>query len=161
MMLKRLMTTAAALGVVALTAGSIGPAVGDDGSRHGDHHGDRVRVLSTNTEEAFVDVGTSGTSLGDEFVFTSNLTVHGRTVGHTGVTCTLTSVTRDESQCLGSAWFNGKGQLTIQGLVAGEPDEFDFAITGGTGHFDGADGRLVVHEVSSNPTRELLTFHLS
>jgi hypothetical protein len=166
-MFKRLMTTTAVLGVVALTAGSIGPAMGSGGSRHhGDHrghgdHGDRVRVLSTNTEESFLDLGASGTSLGDEYVFTSRLTRHGRTVGHTGVTCTLTSVARNESQCLGTVWLDGRGQIAIQGLVAGQPDVFDFPITGGTGAFDGATGRLVVREVGQNPTREMLTLYLS
>jgi hypothetical protein len=160
-MLKRLVTTSAVLGVVALTAGSIGPAMGSGGSRHGSGHDDRVRVQSTNTEENFLDLGTSGPSLGDQFVFASDLTRHGRMVGHTGVVCTLTSVARDESQCLGTAWFDHRGQITIQGLVAGQPETFDFAITGGTGAFDGAEGRLVVRELSANPTRELLTFSLS
>jgi hypothetical protein len=163
-MLKRLMTTTAVLGVVALTAGSVGPAMGSSGSRHhGGHggHGDRVRVLSTNTEENFLDLGSAGPSLGDQFVFSSDLTAHGRAVGHTGVTCTLTSVARDESQCVGTAWLDGRGQITITGLVAGQPDVFEFPITGGTGAFVGASGRLVVREVSENPTRELLTFFLS
>jgi len=117
-----------------------------------------IRVLSTNTEESFLDLGDSGTSLGDEFVFTSHLTRHGASVGHTGVVCTVTSAAREETQCVGTAWFDKAGQITIQGLLAGEPEVFSFAITGGTGAFEGADGTLVVKELSD--TEELLTFFL-
>ncbi len=155
-MLTRLAAMGAALGVVALTAGSMGPATGN-GDHHG-HHGSTIRVLSTNTEEDNVDVGDPGLSLGDEFVFTSNLTRHGKSVGHTGVVCTVTSVAREETQCAGTASFNRGGQIAIQGLVAGERQVFSFPITGGTGAFEGADGTLVVKEVSDN--QELLTFFL-
>ena len=156
-MLVRLAATGAVLGVVGLAAGSVGPATGQGGGGH-DHDGHTLRVISTNTEEAFVDVGEPDFSLGDEFVFTSELTRHGKTVGHTGVVCTVTSVDREESQCVGTAWFDHKGQITIQGLVAGEPERFSFPITGGTGVFEGADGTLVVTELSD--TEEMLTFHL-
>ena len=155
-MFRRLVATGAVLGVVALAAGSMGPATGNGGGGHHDH-GDKVRVLSTNTEEAFVDVGEPDFSLGDEFVFTSDLTKYGKLVGHTGVVCTITSVEREESQCVGTASFY-KGQITIQGLLAGEPEEFELPITGGTGAFEGAGGTLVVKELSD--TEELLTFYL-
>lgn len=153
-MLVRLAATGAVLGIVGLAGGSAGPATGQGSHDHGDH---TLRVLSTNTEEMFVDVGDSDFSLGDEFVFTSKLTKHGKMVGHTGVVCTVTSVEREESQCVGTAWFD-KGQIAIQGLLAGEPQRFSFPITGGTGTFEGADGTLVVTEVSD--TEEMLAFHL-
>lgn len=157
-MLKRLGATGAALALVALAGGAVAPATGS-GSGHGDDNGrHKIRVLSTNTEEAFVDVGEPDFSLGDAFIFTSDLTKHGRSVGHTGVVCTITSVAREESQCVGTAWLR-KGQITIQGLVAGEPEVFAFPITGGTGAYEGAEGTLVVKELSD--TEELLTFYLS
>lgn len=156
-MLVRLAATGAVLGVVALAAGSAGPATGHGGGGGGHDHGHTLRVLSTNTEEAFVDVGEPDFSLGDQFVFTSELTKRGRTVGHTGVVCTVTSVERNESQCAGTAWFE-KGQIAIQGLISGEPERFSFPITGGTGVFESAGGTLVVTELSD--TEELLTFHL-
>jgi hypothetical protein len=156
-MIKRLVATGVVLGGVALTAGSISPATGQGGGGHHGNHGDKVRVLSTNTEETLVDVGEPDFSLGDQFIFTSELTKHGKHVGHTGVVCTITSVEREESQCVGTAWFH-KGQITIQGLLAGEPAEFEFPITGGTGAFEGAGGTLVVKEMSD--TEELLTFYL-
>jgi hypothetical protein len=162
-MIKRLMAAGAVVGVVALTAGSIGPAAGNGGGpRHGGHgdHGERVRVVSTTTEENFLDLGDSGPSLGDQYVFSSTLTEHGRTVGHTGVVCTLTSVQRNESECVGTAYFRW-GQISVQGLVPGDANQFALPITGGTGAFEGAGGTLYVRELSQNPTRELLTFSLS
>jgi hypothetical protein len=158
-MLKRSLGLAAMIGVVALTVGSVAPATG-----HGDHggHGDKVRVLSTNTEEAFVDAGEPDFSLGDSFIFTSDLTRHGTLVGHTGVVCTVTSVAREETQCVGTAALDD-GQITIQGLLAGEPDVFAFPITGGTGDYEGAEGTLVVKSLSDDDdevTVELLTFYL-
>jgi hypothetical protein len=156
-MINRLVATGAVLGVVALTAGSISSATGQGGGGHHGNHGDKVRVLSTHTEEAFVDVGDPDFSLGDQFIFTSELTKRGKLVGHTGVVCTATSLEREESQCVGTAWFR-KGQITIQGLLSGEPVEFEFPITGGTGAFEGAGGTLVVKELSE--TEELLTFYL-
>jgi hypothetical protein len=156
-MLKRLGVTGAVVAVAALAVGSVGPATGDGGTNHGDGR-HTIRVLSINTEEAFVDVGEDDFSLGDSFIFTSRLTKHGKQVGHTGVVCTITSTAREESQCVGTARLRG-GQITIQGLLAGEPATFEFPITGGSGAYEGAEGTLVVRELPGN--RELLTFHLS
>ena len=155
-MLARLAATGTVLGLITVATASVGPATGH-GDGHDGHHGHIVRVLSTNTEEAFVDVGEPDFSLGDEFVFTSKLTKHGTAVGHTGVVCTVTSVEREEFQCVATAWF-AKGQIAVQGLIAGEPERFPLAITGGTGVFEGADGTLVVTELSDS--QELLTFFL-
>ena len=69
----------------------------------------------------------------------------------------MTSVAREETQCLGSAKFRD-GQITIQGLLSGEPQRFSFAITGGTGDYEGAEGTLVVREIDDE--REALTFYL-
>ena len=157
-MLKRLGIVGAVTAVAALAVGSVGPATGQTSATdNGDGH-HVVTVLSTNTEEAFVDAGEPGFSLGDSFVFSSRLTRQGETVGHTGVVCTITSVRMEESQCVGTAWLR-RGQISIQGLLAGEPEEFEFPITGGTGAFEGAGGTLVVREISN--TKERLTFHIT
>lgn len=155
-MLKRLGTVVAVAGVGALAVSSVGPATGGGPARDGDHR-HTVRVVATTTEENFVDVGEPGESLGDSFVFSARLTRHGNKVGHVGVVCTITSVNRMESQCLGSARL-GRGRISVQGLVRREPRVFAFPITGGTGAFDAAGGTLVVRQLSSN--RELLTFHI-
>lgn len=157
-MLKRLGTVGTVIAVAAFAVGSVGPATGQtSATNNGDDHR-FVSVLSTNTEEAFIDAGERGFSLGDSFVFSSRLTRQGETVGHTGVVCTITSVRMEESQCVGTAWLR-RGQISIQGLLAGEPEEFEFPITGGTGAFEGAGGTLVVREISN--TKERLTFHIT
>jgi hypothetical protein len=156
-MFKRLGISGAVVAVLALASGAAGPAVGSgdagDSARHR-----TISVISINTEEAFVDVGKKDFSLGDAFVFHSKLVRHGHRVGHTGVVCTITSAAHEESQCVGTARFRG-GQITIQGLLAGEPETFVFPVTGGSGAFEGAQGVLQVRELSG--TRERLTFHLS
>ena len=156
-MLKRLGTLGVIVAVVALGVGLVGPAAGSGGDGRNGHHR-TIKVLSINTEEDLVDVGMPDFSLGDEFVFASKLMRGGKQVGHTGVVCTITSVAREESQCVGTAWFR-KGQITIQGLVTEEPEVFALPITGGSGAFKGAEGQLVVRQVSD--TEELLIFRLN
>ena len=157
-MLKHVGAMGALVGVAALATGSVASATGQqDGDGHGDDHR-KVTVVSTNTEEAFIDVGDPDFSLGDYFVFTSDLTKRGKTVGHTGVVCTVTSVARGESQCVGTASLRD-GQITVQGLITEEPEVFTLPITGGTGAFEGAGGTLLVRVLSD--TEDLLTFHLT
>jgi hypothetical protein len=152
---KRLGVMGAVISLTALAVGVVSPALGSSGD---DPDGERViRVVSINTEEEFLDLGAEGPSLGDEFIFTSKLLRSGNEVGHTGVVCTFTSLEREEVQCLATASFS-HGQITVQGLIAGEPETFVLPITGGSGSYEGADGELHVREVSD--TREILTFHL-
>lgn len=159
-MLKRVGVTGSLVAIAVLAVSSAVPATGHGGGGHGGG-GDKIRVLSTNTEEEFVDVGEPDLSLGDAFIFTSDLTKRGTLVGHTGVVCTVTSTAREESQCVGTASFR-RGQITIQGLLAGEPGVFAFPITGGSGDYVGAEGTLVVKGVpGTDPTQEILTFYLS
>jgi hypothetical protein len=157
-MLKRLGAIGAVAGVAALAVGSVGPATGQVDQRGGDDHR-IIRVVSTVSEEGGADVGEPGDSLADSFAFSSDLTKHGRAVGHTGVVCTVTSLERGEAQCVGTAALR-RGQITVQGLIGEEgPSTFSLAITGGTGAYEGAGGTLVVKELSE--TRELLTFHVT
>jgi len=143
--------------VAALAVSSAAPATGDGG--HDDEGSDSIEVMSTDTEEAFLDLGEPDLSLGDEFVFSSELTQDDTPVGHTGVVCTITSVEMAESQCVGIAWLDDSGQITVQGLIADEPEVFELAITGGTGAYEGAGGTLEVQTLSE--TEELLTFNLT
>lgn len=154
-MIKRTAMLGAAIAAVGLSGGAVAPAIGssgDDGSRQS------VSFLSTTTEEGFVDAPPRRKlSLGDAFIFTSRLTKQGTRVGNTGVVCTIISAKREESQCVGSARLRA-GQITIQGLLAGESQRFSFPITGGSGAYEGAEGTLHVRELSGN--RERLTFSL-
>jgi hypothetical protein len=141
--------------LVALAVSAVTPALGSSGD---DDERQTMRVVSVTTEEEFLDLGAEGFSLGDEFVFSSKLLKGGNQVGHAGVVCTITSVEREEAQCLATAWFRG-GQITAQGLIAGEAQTFVVPITGGSGKFEGAEG--VVHSRQVSDTKEILTFRLS
>lgn len=154
-MIKRLGSWAAVVAVAALTAGSVAPATG---SGSGSGGGWTIRVVSVNTEEAFIDVGEPDFSLGDQFVFSSNLKRYGERVGHSGVVCTITSVSREESQCVGTVRLR-RGQIAVQGLIAGSPGRFALPVTGGSGAFEGVGGEMHVRERSGG--REVLLFHLS
>jgi hypothetical protein len=119
-----------------------------------------LRLVATTIQEEFVDLGTTGPSLGDEFVFSERLFRHGREVGVSGGVCTATQVVPPYDvltfHCVATLSLR-RGQITLQGLieVQGEddPGPFVVAITGGTGAFRGAGGEAVVRNVS--PTRSI------
>lgn len=152
---KRLGVLGAAIAIVALVVGAVSPALGSAGD---DDEGQTIRVVAITTEQAFVDVGDEGESLGDEFVFSSKLLKGGEEVGHAGVICTIVSLERLEAQCQATAWFDD-GQITAQGLVAGEPETIVLPITGGSEKYEGVEGEAHSRRVSE--TKEIITFHLS
>ncbi len=86
----------------------------------------------------------------------------GERVGNVGVVCTVTSTRTETTQCVATATFqrsfHGGGQITVQGLLTGEPENFTLAVTGGTGSFVGAEGQVHVRQVTA--TLEVLTFEL-
>lgn len=159
-MVRKLSVVGALCAVVALAVAALVPAAGavdtsDDTTRW-------IRVNSFTTEEQFVDLAPRGFSLGDEFVFSARLMKNGKQVGSLGVVCTVTSTRTETVQCIATAtflrWFHGGGQITVQGLLVGEPERFTLAITGGTGSFVGAEGQVHVRQVSE--TLEVVTFEL-
>ena len=123
-----------------------------------------IRVTEMIVQEAEIDLGEPGESLGDQFVTSSDLFRAGEKVGVDGVVCTLVRLEPRVSataQCVATAEFR-KGQITVQGLLTfseeteGEP--FRLAITGGTGKYKEAHGELKVVEVSETESR--LTFKI-
>ena len=118
-MLKRVGVTGAMAAIAVLAVSSAVPATG-----HGDGNGrESFRVLSTNTEEEFVDVGKADLSLGDAFVFTSNLTKHGRQVGHTGVVCTVTSTAPalcERSHNMSAPWSCARSVMARRSCMAAD-----------------------------------------
>ena len=144
-----------AIALLALAVSAMTPALGSSGD---DDERETIRVNSITSEEEFLDLGAEGFSLGDEFVFSTNLRKGGENVGRLGVVCTFTSVEHEETECVATAWFRG-GQIAAQGLLVGESERFVLPITGGSGKYEGADGEVHVRQVSD--TKEVLTFHLS
>jgi len=148
---RRSVVLGAAVALVALVVGAIGPAWGSSGDK------DKRRTFTLEaltTEQEF-----EGTALGDQIVFTSQLLKGDTEVGHQAGVCTVTSVARAEAQCVATYVFRG-GQITGQALIRlGDPTPYAGAITGGSGKYQGAEGEVRVQPVSG--TRGILTFHLT
>ena len=152
----------AVLAIVVLGVLMTGPAVAT-----ADGKGKRVlRIVATETQFEFLDLGTPGPSLGDALVFSERLSRRGRPVGVSGVVCTATQVEPPYDDlmfhCVGTLKLR-RGQITLQGLieVQGEddPGPFTVAITGGTGRYRGAGGKAVIREVG--PTRSVYKLHFT
>ena len=119
-----------------------------------------LRIVATEIQFEFLDLGTPGPSLGDELVFSERLSRRGRRVGVSGVVCTTTQVKPPYDvmmfHCVGTLKLR-RGQITLQGLIEvqseDDPGPFTVAITGGTGRYSGAGGKAVVRDLS--PTRSV------
>jgi hypothetical protein len=96
-------------------------------------------VEALTTEQSF-----EGTGLGDQIVFTTQLLKGDTEVGHQGGVCTVTSVQRNEAQCIATYVFH-RGQITGQALIRlGDPAPYAVAITGGSGKYKGVEGEIRV-----------------
>jgi hypothetical protein len=154
---KRLGVLGAAVTLVALAVGLVGPAWGSSGD-DGKQRTFRLEALST--EQNFLDLGAAGNSLGDQIVFTTQLLKGDTEVGHQGGVCTVTSVQRNEAQCIATYSLRG-GQITGQALIRlGDPAPYAVAITGGSGKYKGVEGEVRVRPASETQPRGILTFHL-
>ena len=94
---------------------------------------------------------------GDELIINDQLTTTRQVnggypiVGHDAGVCTLTRIPEPHADqtlanCVVTAVWNN-GSLTLQGVIAfksQQPGSAEFAVTGGTGRFDGAAGTLGV-----------------
>jgi hypothetical protein len=151
---RRLGLVSAGIALVALAIGVVSPALGSSGD---DDRERAFRVTAITTKDDFLDLGDEGFSLGDQAVFAEKLLKGEKQVGHSGGACTITSLEREEVHCVVTAWFRG-GQITVQGLIAGEPETFVLPITGGSSQYEGAEGEVHVRVVSN--TKNSITFHL-
>lgn len=119
-------------------------------SAGGDDHSDKgttIRLKAKSVDEAQVDTGPAGPSLGDQVVFTDDLYLRKQKVGTVDGLCTVTRLAEPTTiVCLVNATVDGAGQISHQGTVyltaAGElPSRFVLPIVGGTGDFVGAEGQ--------------------
>ena len=104
--------------------------------------GEVLQFRAVTTEATNLDLGEDGPSLGDQYIFHDVLKSEGEKVGHEGGVCTIVSVRRAELQCVVTAYLSG-GQITVQGLAT-DGEMFVFAVTGGTGQYQGASGEARV-----------------
>jgi hypothetical protein len=149
-MRKKLMLGVMLAVLLAVTSASLAFA----GSRH-DSDGD-VRILHVTLQhrgqDADLDLGASGPSIGDRFIFSGNLVRNGKRVGVGAGDC-VTVLFRPgpdpqgepeaaTDQCTATLSLP-KGQITAQGLVDRTgPLPITLAITGGTGAYRTAHGEL-------------------
>ena len=110
-------------------------------------------VQQSTGDEAFVDNGPQGESVGDFFIFRERLLDPGTRayVGSLSVQCTLTF---GATECLGTAILFDRGKITLAGNVPNYP-RFAVAITGGTLEFRGAQGQAFVNDSTGQ-----IAFHL-
>jgi hypothetical protein len=147
--------------IVALGVLASGPAAT---AAHG-HGKQTLRLVATQIQSEFLDLGTAGPSLGDQFVFSETLFRHGREVGVSGGVCTVTQVGPPYDvvtfQCVATLSLQ-RGQITLQGLLEfqgeDDPGPFTVAITGGTGAFFGASGEATVFRASATRSIYKLRF---
>ena len=116
-----------------------------------------IHLVARTVQEANLDLGEPGDSLGDQFIFSEDLFRGGKKVGHDGGVCTLVrlvSMVSATAQCVVTASLP-KGQITVQGLptFTEGPASFLLAITGGTGAYKTAHGQVKVVEVSEVESR--------
>jgi hypothetical protein len=138
----------AAVALVALAVGVVSPARGSSGDKEA-----TFRLLAVTTELKF-----QGRALGDQIVFTNKLLRGETEVGHEGAVCTVTSVERQEAQCIATFSLRG-GQITAQALIhLGDLAPYLVAVTGGSGRYEGAEGEIEVRPVTQDSGIRI--FHL-
>jgi hypothetical protein len=139
--------------LLAVTSVSFAFASGDP---KGDNNGDNVRILHVTLQhrgqDADLDLGASGPSIGDRFIFSGNLVRNGKRLGVGAGDCAVVLFRPGPDpagepealtdQCVATVSLP-KGQITAQGLVDRTgPVPIRLAITGGTGAYRTAHGEL-------------------
>lgn len=114
-----------------------------------------LKATSKVTKAQIVDNAPAGDSAGDLLVFTEDLfNARGKQIGSDAATCVrLFDAT---SLCTGVYKLRG-GQVMVQLLQPGPSGTYDQAVTGGTGRFEGARGRV---RVAQSPKGDRFTFKL-
>jgi hypothetical protein len=126
--------------VVALVATTAGPFAAT--GRHGAPA--PLQLRSQLQDARAVDAPPTGTSAGDQLVFTERLLdARGRVVGTDAATCVRLFDQR--SLCTGTYVLPG-GQLMVQLVQPGPTGVYAQAVTGGTGRYAGARGTVVVDQ---------------
>ena len=155
-MRRRLATAALAALAVGAAGGGLAAATA---SSSDDGQGRTFTVFSKTVQFAAIDLGASGSSLGDQDVFSDDLFTErgGSNVGSDGGVCT--TVRQDKSagtttvQCVVTFSFED-GQIATQALLTLKNGNFTGSqtgpVTGGSGEFRGASGEVTVKFFSND-----------
>jgi hypothetical protein len=157
---------AAVLILTLLATGAAASSAASTATNRDDDDVEVIRLTAKTVQEAAIDLGEEGDSIGDQFVFSEDLYRGGKKVGIDGVVCTivrLEPMISATSQCVATAELP-KGQITAQGLLTdtgdtGEPEAVVLAITGGTGKYKEAQGE--VRSVQLSATESRITFKIT
>ena len=146
--------------LLALSGVAVGAASSSSGRESGSDGRRTVvlRLVTTEVQSTFIDLGDPDFSQGDQLVFSNDLLRHGTKVGEDGGLCVVTRLTAAGAstwKCVGDNVLPG-GQITVQGMVTYAPGEevkdepYFFAITGGTGKYKNARGQVKIEETSGD-----------
>jgi hypothetical protein len=152
---------------IVLAAGGVAVANGDSTTSTREDSGKVIKLFAPLVQEALIDLGDPGFSLGDKAVFSDDLLTrkNGQKVGFDAGECTVVRVAdaRAQSgtlQCLVTHSLND-GQIATQGFVTLTNGQFTgtqvAAITGGTGRFSEADGENAVEFLGPGEANITLT----
>ena len=130
--------------IVLLAVVAMPPCVAQAAANGSPNHG-HFTLYNHDTNQASLDLGDPGPSVGDQYVFGGDVSEQqgGTPIGRMSGQCVTISDT--EMLCISSFTFNGD-QISFQALVdvtvffAGQP--FKFAVTGGTGRYRKARGTV-------------------
>lgn len=113
-----------------------------------------IVLIDRETDDlVFTDLGEPGEGAGDTVLRRDDLfDAKGvKKVGDTFARCTIQFGTPPVSQCDIVARLDGRGDITLSGLVALPEVPFALAVTGGTGEFRHARGQALVKTVDPGP----------
>ena len=155
-MLRRLIVPAV---VAAGAAGAIGAASAASDSAEDDGDGAAARQVRIGivTSQTKVDTDQNHRdSVGDLLIIRSEVKNGSETttLGTAQSACTVTEIraTALTAHCTGTAEF-ADGTLELAGLLHSDSPSDRFAIVGGTGRYDGADGQVTVTVLNETRTR--------
>jgi hypothetical protein len=113
-----------------------------------------VTFTAKTTQVNQIDLPPAGFGQGDEAVFHDQLRQSGMLIGHAGGVCQATFVANGQVpqyQCVVTFVLPG-GRVTVQGLLdIANPASFtgQYAVTGGTGSYEGAGGQATIHQTTA------------
>jgi len=117
------------------------------------------KLRAENEQTKTIRIAAARVGLGDEQITSGALVdVDGRRAGTFGVTCTLIVVHAQYSLELCDGWgqLTG-GQLTIAGVSRSNANHAIWAITGGTGRYQTAQGEIQLDQLNNHQTAVTFT----
>jgi hypothetical protein len=113
-----------------------------------------IVVIDRETDDlVFTDLGDPGEGAGDTFIRRDDLfdAKGAKKVGDSFIRCVIQFGLPPFSQCDIVARLDGRGDITLSGLLPVTGDPAALAVTGGTGEFRHARGQALVEVVDAGP----------